>query len=99
MVLKNQLGSFMVTWQMMCELNKVRLAQAQLNHASLRIFADVAMMYRQKSMNYGPSRVTVFFSGIVIAAFGVAKRRKKDAAASICYVSIRIKRKDIFQRS
>lgn len=47
------------------------------------------MMYRQKSMNYRPSRVTVFFSGTVIAAFGVAKRRKKDAAASICYVSIR----------
>lgn len=57
-------------------------------------FADNAMTYRQKSMNCGHTRVTVFFSGIAIPAFGVAKRRKKmygklrDATGSSCYVSI-----------
>lgn len=81
MVLKSQQGSFMVTWQMVCDSYRCRLVQAQLNHTSRCLFAGDAMKLREKkyiSMNYGHSRATVVFSGIVISAFGVPKRKKKD---------------------
>lgn len=69
----------MVTWQMVCDSYRCRLVQAQLNHTSRCVFADDIMKFREKkSVNYGHSRATVFFSGIVIPAFGVPKRRKKD---------------------
>lgn len=69
----------MVTWQMVCDSYRCRLVQAQLNHTSRCVFADDAMKFKGKKIyNYGRSRVAVVFSGIVIPAFSVPKRRKKE---------------------
>lgn len=94
MVLKSQRGSFMVTWQMVCDSYRCRLVQAQLNHTSRCVFADDTMKLRtkkNKSMNYGYSRAKVFFSDIDIPAFGAPKRRKKDVwhvKGSYCFCLI-----------
>lgn len=50
MVLKSQWGSFMVTWQMVCESYRYRLVKAQLNHTSRCVFADDAMKLRGKKI-------------------------------------------------